>query len=245
MPDTALGRPFGEFFKECQTTRQPRNRQRPLTVCLGNAGDGRWLRFSPRWRWPRSTPRLPAPSAATPHVRLRGAGLAFVSLPFYFEDVMGHSQVETGFFMTPWPLVVVIMAPIGGRLSDRFSAGQLGGLGLVLFGIGMVLLATLPTSPGIVNIVRRVVICGIGFGFFQTLNMRAIMSSAPPHRSGGASGIVVTARLIGQTTGAALAALRFSLAGRDGAALALGDGFAGLGSVLSFLRLTVAPRRDA
>jgi DHA2 family multidrug resistance protein-like MFS transporter len=179
-----------------------------------------------------------------PHVRLRGAGLAFVSLPFYFEDVMGHSQVETGFFMTPWPLVVVIMAPIGGRLSDRFSAGQLGGLGLVLFGIGMVLLATLPTSPGIVNIVRRVVICGIGFGFFQTLNMRAIMSSAPPHRSGGASGIVVTARLIGQTTGAALAALRFSLAGRDGAALALGDGFAGLGSVLSFLRLTVAPRRD-
>jgi MFS transporter, DHA2 family, multidrug resistance protein len=180
-----------------------------------------------------------------PHVRLRGAGLAFVSLPFYFEDVMGHSQVETGFFMTPWPLVVVIMAPIGGRLSDRFSAGQLGGLGLVLFGIGMVLLATLPTSPGIVNIVRRVVICGIGFGFLQTLNMRAIMSSAPPHRSGGASGIVVTARLIGQTTGAALAALRFSLAGRDGAALALGDGFAGLGSVLSFLRLTVAPRRDA
>ena len=180
-----------------------------------------------------------------PHVRLRGAGLAFVSLPFYFEDVMGHSQVETGFFMTPWPLVVVIMAPIGGRLSDRFSAGQLGGLGLVLFGIGMVLLATLPTSPGIVNIVRRVVICVIGFGFFQTLNMRAIMSSAPPHRSGGASGIVVTARLIGQTTGAALAALRFSLAGRDGAALALGDGFAGLGSVLSFLRLTVAPRRDA
>jgi len=180
-----------------------------------------------------------------PHVRLRGAGLAFVSLPFYFEDAVGHSQVETGFFMTPWPLVVVIMAPIGGRLSDRFSAGLLGGLGLVLLGIGMVLLATLPTSPGIVNIVRRVVICVIGFGFFQTLNMRAIMSSAPPHRSGGASGIVVTARLIGQTTGAALAALRFSLAGRDGAALALGDGFAGLGSVLSFLRLTVAPRRDA
>jgi DHA2 family multidrug resistance protein-like MFS transporter len=73
------------------------------------------------------------------------------------------------------------------------------------------------------------------------------MSSAPPHRSGSASGIVATARLIGQTTGAALAALCFSLAGRNGAglALALGAGFAALGSVMSLLRLIVAPQRNS
>jgi MFS transporter, DHA2 family, multidrug resistance protein len=72
--------------------------------------------------------------------------------------------------------------------------------------------------------------------------MKALMSSAPPHRSGSASGIVATARLIGQTTGAALAALCFSLADRNGAvlALALGAGFAAIGSVMSFLRLAVA-----
>jgi MFS transporter, DHA2 family, multidrug resistance protein len=171
-------------------------------------------------------------------------GLSFVALPFYFEDVLGRSQVETGFFMTPWPLVVAIMAPIGGRLSDRFSAGILGGLGLILLGLGMALLAMLPANPSVADIVWRMMVCGIGFGFFQTPNMKAIMMSAPPHRSGSASGIVATARLIGQTTGAALAALCFSLAGRDGAALALamGAGFAGLGSVMSFLRLTVAPR---
>jgi DHA2 family multidrug resistance protein-like MFS transporter len=88
------------------------------------------------------------------------------------------------------------------------------------------------------------VICGFGFGFFQTPNIRAIMSSAPPDRSGSASGIVATARLTGQTVGAALAALCFALAGRDGAtlALALGAGFAAVGSVMSFLRLAVAPR---
>ena len=143
--------------------------------------------------------------------------------------------------MTPWPLVVAIMAPVGGRLSDRYPAGILGGIGLVLLGDGMALLATLPAGPGVVNIVWRMALCGLGFGFFQTPNLRAIMSSAPPDRSGGASGIVATARLTGQTTGAALAALCFALAGREGAtlALALGAGFAAVGSVMSFLRLTV------
>jgi DHA2 family multidrug resistance protein-like MFS transporter len=186
-------------------------------------------------------------SAATAVCSFAVQGLSFVALPFYFEDVLQRSQVETGFFMTPWPLVVAIMAPIGGRLSDRFSAGLLGGLGLVLLGLGMLLLATLPANPSVANIVWRMVVCGVGFGLFQTPNMKAIMTSAPPHRSGSASGIVATARLIGQTTGAALAALCFALAGREGAttALALGAAFAWVGSVMSFLRLTVGPQRKS
>ncbi|MCA6108544.1 MFS transporter [Bradyrhizobium cenepequi] len=184
-------------------------------------------------------------SAATAVCSFAIQGLAFVSLPFYFESVLMRSQVETGFFMTPWPLVVGIMAPIGGRMSDRYPVGILGGIGLILLGIGMALLATLPASPSIPDIVWRMVICGIGFGFFQTPNMKALMSSAPPHRSGSASGIVATARLTGQTIGAALAAFCFAIAGHEGAiyALALGAGFAVLGSAMSFLRLAVAPKR--
>ena len=183
-------------------------------------------------------------SAATSVCSFAVQGLAFVSLPFYFEDVLLRSQVETGFFMTPWPLVVAIMAPIGGRLSDRYPVGLLGGLGLVLLALGMALLATLPAEPSTANIVWRMVVCGIGFGFFQTPNLRALMSSAPPHRSGSASGIVATARLTGQTIGAALAALCFALTDHDGAtlALALGAGFAALGRVMSFLRLAVGTR---
>jgi DHA2 family multidrug resistance protein-like MFS transporter len=184
-------------------------------------------------------------SAATSVCAFAVQGLAFVSLPFYFEDVLHRSQVETGFFMTPWPLVVTIMAPIGGRLSDRYPVGILGGIGLVLLGIGMALLAMLPAEPATADIVWRTVICGVGFGFFQTPNLRALMASAPTHRSGSASSIVATARLTGQTLGAALAALCFALGGHNGAtlALALGAGFAALGSVMSFLRLAVpAPR---
>src|SRR6266478_3273446 len=61
-------------------------------------------------------------STATAICSFAVQGLAFVSLPFYFEDILGRSQVATGFFMTPWPLVVAIMAPIAGRLSDRYPA---------------------------------------------------------------------------------------------------------------------------
>ena len=171
-------------------------------------------------------------------------GLAFVSLPFYFEDILGRTQVETGFFMTPWPLVVAVMAPIAGRLSDRYAAGILGSIGLALLGLGMALLAMLPANPHVADIVWRMALCGCGFGFFQAPNMKAIMSSAPAGRSGGASGIVATARLIGQTSGAALAALCFGLVGREGAttALVLGAAFAALGCVMSSLRLLVGAK---
>ena len=180
-------------------------------------------------------------STATSICSFAVQGLAFVSLTFYFEDILGRSQVETGFFMTPWPLVVAIMAPIAGRLSDRYPVGILGGLGLALLGLGMALLAMLPPNPGVIDIVWRMAICGFGFGFFQAPNIKALMSSAPAGRSGSASGIVATARLTGQTTGAALAALCFGIAGREGAtvALVLGAAFAAVGCVMSCLRLLV------
>jgi DHA2 family multidrug resistance protein-like MFS transporter len=183
-------------------------------------------------------------STATAICSFAVQGLAFVSLPFYFEDILGRSQVETGFFMTPWPLVVAIMAPIAGRLSDRHPAGILGGLGLALLSLGVVLLAMLPANPHVIDIVWRMAICGCGFGFFQAPNMKALMSSAPADRSGSASGMVATARLTGQTTGAALAALCFGLAGREGATLALvlGAGFAAAGCGMSVLRLVAKPR---
>lgn len=178
-------------------------------------------------------------SALTALCSFATQGLAFVSLPFYFEHTLGLSAVATGLLITPWSLVVGIMAPIAGRLSNRFPAGALGGIGLVVLAVGMVLLATLPSHPQIADIVWRAATCGVGFGFFQSPNMKALMTSAPPGRSGGASGIVATARLTGQTLGAALAALCFGLFGTTGptTALALGAAFAGVGALVSFLRL--------
>jgi len=178
-------------------------------------------------------------SAVTAVCSFAAQGLAFVSLPFYFEGALGRSQVETGFLMTPWPVVVAIVVPIAGRLSDRYSPAILGGVGLAVLCLGMALLAALPADPTVFDIGWRMAICGGGFGFFQSPNLKALMASAPPGRSGGASGIVATARLLGQSTGAALVALCFGISTTGGAALALalGAGFAGAASIASFLRL--------
>jgi DHA2 family multidrug resistance protein-like MFS transporter len=170
-------------------------------------------------------------------------GLAFVALPFLFQHGMGRSEVEAGFLMTPWPAVVAVMAPVAGRLSDRYSTGVLGGIGLVTLSIGMALLALLPADPSTADIIWRLLVCGAGFGFFQSPNLRAMMSSAPARRAGGASGVVATSRQFGQTSGAALVALCFGMSVTDGPRLALwlGCGFAAAGTVASLLRL-VAPK---
>jgi DHA2 family multidrug resistance protein-like MFS transporter len=174
-------------------------------------------------------------------------GLAFVALPFYFQTVLGFSAVETGLVLTPWPVMTAIAAPIAGPLSDRFPPAILGGTGLAILCVGLVLIATLPDNPGLGGIIWRMMICGAGFGFFQSPNLKAIMSSAPPERSGGASGIVATSRLVGQAIGAALVALCFGISMRHGPSLALGlaAAFSGAGSVVSFCRLAATPFKAA
>jgi DHA2 family multidrug resistance protein-like MFS transporter len=165
--------------------------------------------------------------------------LAYVSLPFYLQDHLGRSAVATGLLMTPWPLATAVAAPLAGRLADRYPAGILGAIGLAAFALGLVLLGLLPSDPAATDIIWRMVICGFGFGLFQSPNNRAILGSAPPRRSGGASGMLGTARLLGQTTGAALAALAFGVAPSNPTRVAvfLAAAFAALAAVVSSLRL--------
>jgi DHA2 family multidrug resistance protein-like MFS transporter len=172
--------------------------------------------------------------------------LAFVSLPFFLEEVLGRSAVETGLLMTPWPVAVGFAAPIAGRLVDRnYPAGILGGIGLAILSLGLVLVASQEIHAGVPRIAWWMVICGVGFGFFQTPNNRTILASAPRERAGSASGVLATARLVGQTMGAALVGLIFALTSANpggighGATWSLlaGAGFAAAGGAASSLRL--------
>ncbi|WP_092281418.1 MFS transporter [Pseudomonas prosekii] len=178
-------------------------------------------------------------SALTAFCSFATQGLAFASLPFFFETTLGRDPIQTGFLMTPWSIVVALIAPMAGRLSDTYPPGLLGGIGLAILSAGMLSFALLPSDPSATGIVTRMIICGIGFGFFQAPNQKALMTSAPRERASGASGTIAMARLIGQATGAALVALSFGLSGKHGPVLALsiGAGFAAVGSLASGLRL--------
>jgi DHA2 family multidrug resistance protein-like MFS transporter len=146
--------------------------------------------------------------------------------------------------MTPWPIAVGVAAPIAGRLADRYRAGALGGIGLAVFAAGLGLLSAIQPGASNLDIAWRMALCGLGFGFFQSPNNRAMVSSAPLHRSGAAGGALATARLLGQTAGAVTTAVFFHLAGTHATttALATAAGLAGLAALVSLSRLRLAPR---
>ena len=164
--------------------------------------------------------------------------LAYVSLPFSFQTIYGFPPGEVGLLIAPWPLAVAVMAPIAGKLSNRHSAALLGSTGLLLLATGLLLLSFLPQHPSIADIIWRMALCGLGFGCFQTPNNRTMIMAAPRARSGAASGMLGTARLSGQTIGAALVALLLGRLGIHGATTALfvGAGFAILAAIVSLSR---------
>ncbi len=166
----------------------------PLIVALeisGGLGLG-WLLV--RRQEERAAPLLPVDlmqipvfslSVVTSICSYAAQMLAYVSLPFHLQDALGYSQVATGLLMTPWPVAVAVAAPIAGRLTDRYSAGLLGSLGLVFMAAGLVLLAALPAHATALDIGWRMAMCGAGFGFFRR---RTIAPSWRPRRRIAAAG---------------------------------------------------------
>ncbi|MDB5726070.1 MAG: major facilitator superfamily 1 [Novosphingobium sp.] len=218
-----------------------------LWLLLAGIGSGVILM---RREWHKPAPLFPLDllripvfslSIATSVTSFTAQMLAFVTMPFLFQSVMGLSVVHSGLLMTPWPLAVGLTAPLAGRLSDRYPAGLLGGAGLALLAMGLFALSTLGSQPTTVDIVWRMALCGAGFGLFQSPNNRTMISAAPRERSGAAGGMLATARLLGQTTGAVAVASGFHWLGLTaspvllkGAALA-----ALLAGGISLLRLRI------
>lgn len=177
-------------------------------------------------------------SVATSTCSFTAQILGLLGLPFMLQLDLGFTPVETGLIMTAWPLSVGLVAPLAGRLADRYPVGLLSSLGLGILALGMTMLAALPQQPAVADILWRIILCGLGFGLFQAPNNRAIITSAPRARSGAAGGLLSTARLLGQSLGAALIALTFNWA----ADAAMRLPFI-LGAVFSFIALLVSSMR--
>jgi DHA2 family multidrug resistance protein-like MFS transporter len=134
-----------------------------------------------------------------------------ISMPFNLMGVLHRGPVATGLLMTPWPVAIVLVAPVVGRLADRYPASLLSTVGLAITGTGFLLLRLLPHTPTDLDIAWRIGVAGAGFGIFQPPNNKAMITTAPARRTGSASGMISVARLLGQTVGGMLVALTLGL----------------------------------
>jgi DHA2 family multidrug resistance protein-like MFS transporter len=169
-----------------------------------------------------------------------------VAAPFFLQSVLGRSQVETGFLMTPFPLALGLSAAVAGRLADRYPAGLISSIGMLCLAAGAAALALIPGDAASWDIAWRMGLCGMGMGTFQAPNNRAMLGATPRERSGGAGGMLATARLLGQTAGATVVAFMLHIDAALGARHALwaGAAIALVASGVSSLRLNPAVRRS-
>jgi DHA2 family multidrug resistance protein-like MFS transporter len=166
------------------------------------------------------------------------AGL--VALPFYLQHELGQSVAKAGLIMTVWPVTVAVVAPLSGRLADRFSTDTLCVVGGLSLAAGLALAAFWPVHGGLLVLVPFLVLSGLGFGLFQTPNNRNMLLSAPRERSGAAGGMQGMARLSGQTAGSVVMLLLFGLTSDISAphiGLAVGAAMAGVAALVSGMKL--------
>ncbi|QDK20555.1 MFS transporter [Leclercia adecarboxylata] len=138
-------------------------------------------------------------------------GITFIALPFLFQSVYGYSPVMSALLFIPWPIGIVLIAPHAGRWADTLSAPLISTIGLAIFVVGLILLAMLPATPAVWDICLRSLVCGIGFGCFQSPNNREMLSNVSREYASYGSGILSIARTFGQCLGAAVVGILLSV----------------------------------
>ncbi|MFN8557643.1 MAG: MFS transporter [Dehalococcoidia bacterium] len=167
-------------------------------------------------------------SASVLNLALNFVATSSVSLmmPFYFLRVRGLTASATGLLMVSVPLLMLVLSPIAGSLSDKAGPRLLGIVGVTFVTTGLASLTTLREAEPIVLVVARLALLGAGSAFFQTPNSSSIMGQVPRTMLGIGSGTIATGRNIGQSLGLAMAGTVFT----SFAASAAGVGIAAAGA---------------
>jgi MFS transporter, DHA2 family, multidrug resistance protein len=179
-----------------------------------------------RREMPKKTPLIPLDLLRAHSFRISvmasvccfsGMTAGLVALPFYLQHGLGQGAWMTGLYMTPWPLTAALAAPLAGRLTGSVSTAWLCAVGGVCLAMGLLAAALWPLQGQMAALMPIMMVCGFGFGLFQVPNNRNMLLAAPIERSGAAGGMQGTARLSGQTAGAMIMTLLFTLTAVDGA----------------------------
>ena len=126
----------------------------------------------------------------------------FVSL--YMQNVLGYSAVQAGAAFMPMTVLIVLIAPLAGRSSDRFGSRWLMGAGMTLLAVQLFYFSRLGVEESYWTLLPAMLIGGVGMSLVMTPSAAAAMSGVPRDKAGVGSAVLNSARQIGGSVGIAL-----------------------------------------
>jgi MFS family permease len=127
-----------------------------------------------------------------------------VLLPFYLQNLMGFTPTQMGWILIGGSVVIILLAPVAGRLSDRFGSRALCSVGAGIMMLGQFLIGSLTLQSTVVQMVIPQLLIGLGWALFNSPNQSAIMSTVARDKVGAASGMTLTTGRIGGAIGVAV-----------------------------------------
>jgi EmrB/QacA subfamily drug resistance transporter len=141
-------------------------------------------------------------------------GLAMFGVSFFnslfLQNVLGFSAVQTGAAFLPMTLMIVLVAPVAGRLADRYGARWLMGLGLTLVSLSLLLFGRLGATASFLSILPGLMIAGFGMALTMAPTTATAMASVPVDRAGVGSAVINSMRQVGGSTGIAVMGALFA-----------------------------------
>lgn len=137
------------------------------------------------------------------------AAIGFL-MPFYLQTIRGFSPTQMGWIIIASSVVIVIIAPIAGWISDRWGSRVLCTAGSLTIVVAQFFIASLNTHSSVIRIVLPIALSGFGWAIFNSPNQSAILGSVPREKVGVASGMNTTTARTGGAMGIALSATLFT-----------------------------------
>lgn len=130
---------------------------------------------------------------------------------YNFQYIRGFDSQISGLILITFPLLMAIVAPMAGKLSDKIDPQKISTIGMIIVTIGLILLVPLNKDTSLVIILVSLALQGIGYGLFASPNVNTIMSSVPPKDTPMASSAVATMRILGQTLSTGILTVIFAI----------------------------------
>ena len=131
-------------------------------------------------------------------------------LNYHFQYVRGWDAQKAGMILIITPIIMAVMAPNAGKLSDKIHPQKLAAIGMSIAAVALTILTFLDGKTPLYFVILAMILQGIGMGLFSSPNMNAIMSSVPPKDAPIASASQATMRTIGQTMSLGILTLVFA-----------------------------------